>query len=108
LYFDGSWHNNKDAKEALEETGAAQIFSKEHLEELINSVDKAKKMAGDGFKAVEAYRKKVLLGMEGFAMQIIGARYLLREKYFSREQESIRNQSGIWTQKFRKILFKCL
>ena len=88
LYFDGSWHNNKDAKEALAETGTAQIFSKEHLDELIETFDKAEKMAGDGFEAVEAYRKEVLSGAEEFALQIVGAKGLLRKKYFSWEQES--------------------
>ena len=83
LYFDGSWSNNKDAKEALVEAGAAQILTKKHLEELINTPNQAKKMAGNGFEAVEEYRKKVLLGAEEFALQVIGARQELRDKFIT-------------------------
>lgn len=89
LYFEGSrhhkvsWHYNRDAKEALVEAGAAQVFSRENLEKLVNDSDAAKEMAERGLKAVEAYRKKVQSQAEEFALQIIGARSQLRDKFIA-------------------------
>jgi 3-deoxy-D-manno-octulosonic-acid transferase len=105
LYFDGSWGNNKDAKKILVEAGAAEIFSKERLGELINTPDRAKKMGVDGLEAVEAYRKEVLLMAEEFALKIIGQNSLLRKKYFSWKQELTRSQSEISPQSLRGILY---
>ena len=84
LYFDwGGWRNNKVAKEKLVETGAAEIFSKENLERLLGSHHELEEMAKKGLGAVEAYKKEVLSKAEEFALQIIGARAQLRDKFIA-------------------------
>jgi len=83
LYFEGSWQNNRDAKEALVETGAAYVFSRENLERLINTSDDAKEMVERGLKAVAAYKKEVQSKAEEFALQIIGATKSLRNKFMA-------------------------
>ena len=80
LYFEGSWQNNRDAQEALLETGAAQVFNKENLERLINAPDDARKMAERGLKAVIDYRAEVGSKAEEFALRIIGMTKGLRDK----------------------------
>ena len=79
LYFDGSWTNNRDGKDSLVNLGAAKVFSKENLEELINSSDETAEMGKKGAEAVEAYRSEVQSKTQEFVFQIIGARPQLRK-----------------------------
>ena len=83
LYFEGSWQNNKDAKEALVEAKAAQVFSRTHLELLINTPDNTRQMAEKGLKAVRDYKKEVESKAREFALQIIERVKQLRDKFIS-------------------------
>lgn len=80
LYFKGSWTNNREAMNALAPTGAAEVFTKESLERLLNMPADTIEMGEKGSSAVEEYRRQVRLGAEEFILQIIGARPALRNK----------------------------
>ncbi|MBU4312133.1 MAG: hypothetical protein KJ706_05400, partial [Candidatus Omnitrophica bacterium] len=83
LYFEGSWYNNLEAKEVLVKTSAAQKFSRENLKRLIDSRHESEGMAKKGLEAVSTYKKKVQSKTEEFALQIIGIRAQLRDKFIT-------------------------
>jgi len=83
LYFEGGWQNNREAKDALVEVGAAKIFSKENLERSISVSDETAEMAKNGTRAVETYRREVEYKAEEFVLQIIGAKPQLRSKFIT-------------------------
>lgn len=91
LFFDGSWQNNWDAKDALVKTGAARIFSKENLERLLNSSEETAEMGEKGTDAVETYRRDVHSKAEEFMLQVIGAMPQLRNKVIASSQISPNN-----------------
>jgi hypothetical protein len=94
LYFDGSWQNNQDAKEALAETGAAREFTGENLERFINLPGDADEMAERGLRAVGAYRKTVASQAERFALSVILADYRFRDKLMAVLESSIIGPTG--------------
>ena len=83
LYFDGSWQNNRSAKEALVEAGSTQVFSKENMKRLLSSSNEAEKMGEKGLEAVRSYKKEVELKSLELAFQIIGAIGRLRDKFLA-------------------------
>jgi len=83
LYFEGSWQNNSEAKNALVEAGAAKEFNRDNLESLMDNPEESMQSAERGLEAVRAYRQEVQSKAEEFSSQIIGVSEKLRNKLVS-------------------------
>ncbi|MBF0504481.1 MAG: hypothetical protein HQL14_05185 [Candidatus Omnitrophica bacterium] len=92
LYFEGDWKFNQEVKDALVQIGAAQVFSRKILERLMNAPDERAEMVKKGAMAVEKYRRNVRVKAEEFAIQIVGSRPELREKFIKGNAEAEKNK----------------
>lgn len=83
MYFDGTWHNNVDVRDILEASGAAVMFSRMALENLLSNSMQREQMAKIGLETVEEYREEILRKAEWFAVQLVSGIPRFKEAYIT-------------------------